>query len=201
MSTERKRTVVIIAVIIVIVGGYRIYALNYSDEGIMDHVIGHKGYAVNLVKEQVPVKIFVKSEWIAFGQDERKELKVEVLEMNHTRILLNDVLNRGNDIYFSFEAFPGWEHRSGEFMYNGEVNPDGSVSLQGPHLRLTGMNGHEIPVGQCGEGPGISFSFGINQEDYHLIREGFYVEYSDFNVYRYAKKINEEWLGYNSIFQ
>ncbi|GIO52079.1 hypothetical protein [Paenibacillus cineris] len=201
MSTERKRTVMIIAVIIVILVGYRIYALNYTDEGIMDHVFRHKGYAVDLVKEQVPVKIFVKPEWIAFGQDERKDLKVEVLDLNHTRILLDNVWNRGNDIYFSFEAFPGWEHRSGEFMYNGKLNPDGSVSLQGPHLRLTDMNGHEIPVGQCGEGPRISFSFGINPEDYHLIRDGFYVEYSDFNVYRYAKKINEEWLGFNSIFQ
>nr|WP_145160427.1 hypothetical protein [Paenibacillus terrae] len=201
MSTERKRTVVIIAVIIVIVGGYRIYALNYSGEGIMDHVIANKGYDVNLVKEQVPVNIFVKPEWIAFGQDERKDLKVEVLEMNHTRILLNDVLNRGNDIYFSFEAFPGWEHRSGEFMYNGKLNPDGSVTTQGPNLRLTNRSEKEIPFGQSGQGPRISFSFGINPEYYHLIRDGFYVQYSDFNVYRYAKKINEEWLGYNSIFQ
>ncbi|WP_105445903.1 hypothetical protein [Paenibacillus sp. AR247] len=201
MSTERKRTIVIIAVIIVIVGGYRIYSLNYSDEGIMDHVIAHKGYDVNLVKEQVPVKIFVKPEWIAFGQDERKDLKVEVLEMNHTRILLNDVLNRGNDIYFSFEAFPGWEHRSGEFMYNGKLNPDGSVMTQGPNLRLTDKSGQEIPFGQSGQGPRISFSFGINPEYHNLIRDGFYVQYSDFNVYRYAMKINEEWLGYNSIFQ
>lgn len=201
MCTERKRTIVIIAVIIVIVGGYRIYALNYSDEGIMDHVIAHKGYDVKLVKEQVPVNIFVKPEWIAFGQDERKDLKVEVLEMNHTRILLNDVLNRGNDIYFSFEAFPGWEHRSGEFMYNGKVNPDGSVTTQGPNLRLTNRSGKEIPFGQSGQGPRISFSFGINPKYHHLIRDGFYVEYSDFNVYRYAKKINEEWLGFNSIFQ
>ncbi|WP_143812953.1 hypothetical protein [Paenibacillus sp. XY044] len=200
MSTGRKWAVMIIAVIIVILGGYRIYALNYSDEGIMDHVFRHEGYAVNLAKEKVPVKIFVKPEWIAFGHDERKDLKVEVLELNHTRILLDNVWNRGNDIYFSFEAFPGWDHRSGEFMYNGKLNPDGSVTTQGPNLRLTDMSGQEIPFGQSGQGPGISFSFGINPEYHHLIRDGFYVQYSDFNVYRYAKKINEEWLGYDSIF-
>ena len=80
------------------------------------------------------------------------------------------------------------KYKTGELLYNGFLNEDGTFTSPSGELKLYDQNMNEFPVGQIGTGPGSSFSFGIQPEEQKLISEGFYVMYSGFNVYKYNKR-------------
>lgn len=186
-----KRKFIILSSVILLVTiilFYRYYTINFTNEGIANKVIDRDGYSLSLETEQIPLEIFIKPEWIAFNQDERKELKIHLLEMHNTNILLDNVWNRGNDIYFSFSTTFNMKYKAGELLYNGFLNEDGTFTSPSGELKLYDKNMNELSVGQIGIGPGSSFSFGIQPEEQKLISEGFYVKYNGFNLYNYYKR-------------
>ncbi|GIO91063.1 hypothetical protein [Paenibacillus lactis] len=187
--TKRKNIVLVLLILsVIVILIYRSYTINFTNEGIINKVIDRDGYSLSLETKQIPVEIFIKPEWIAFNLDERKELKIPLLEMHNTNILLDNVWNRGNDIYFSFTTTFHMKYKAGKLLYNGFLNEDGTFTSPAGELKLYDQNMNEFPVGQIGTGPGSSFSFGIQPEEQKLISEGFYVMYSGFNLYNYYKR-------------
>lgn len=185
---KNKVLLIIFLTSILIYLGYDQYTAFYSDKGILNHVIQRDGYSLALKSERLPIEIFIKPEWIAFGPDERKELKIKVFETNHTSIYLDQVWNRGNDIYFSLHTTFEMNAAGGDFLYNGIFNEDGTfTTLNFDDIVLYDTNKDNIGVGQTGNGPNADFSFGIEPQNQKLIQEGFYVKYSGFNLYEYAK--------------
>lgn len=181
-------TYILISSVIVFGVIYRLFNFQYSNEGIFNKDIEREGYSITLKTENIPVEIYIKPEWIAFNQDERKELNINVLKINNTNIILENVLNRGSDIYFSFKTTLDEDSESNEFMYNGQLNDDGSFTTPTGEERVFDKNMDEISIGQSGSGPKTTFSFGIDSENQHLISEGFYVRCKGYNLYEYSKK-------------
>ncbi|ART77142.1 hypothetical protein B4U37_14270 [Sutcliffiella horikoshii] len=72
-------------------------------------------------------------------------------------------------------------------MYNGIFNEDGTFTTNGSYkdYYLYNKDGEKISVDQTGQGPNSSFGFAISSENYNLIKDGFYVEYSGFFIYEY----------------
>ncbi|KOP67253.1 hypothetical protein AMS62_19865 [Bacillus sp. FJAT-18019] len=185
---SKKIVFIIVILIITLIFVYRYYTSNYTNEGIINNIIDRDGYSLTLESEQIPLEIFIKPEWIAFNQDERKELKVKVLKLYNTDIWLDNVWNRGNDIYFSFTTSFNMNYKAGELMYNGFFNTNGTFTTPSGEVRLYDKNLNEFTVGQTGTGPEAAFSFGIQPEEQKLISEGFYVKYNGYNLYVYSKK-------------
>lgn len=185
-----KKIFIITSLILVLslVVFYSYYTGDSSSDNILNNIINRKGYSLELVTEQVPIKIFIKPEWIAWGQKERKELNIKTLELQNTNIILDNVWNRGNDIYFSFSTSFNINKKGGEFLYNGYFNDEGNFTNPSGSIELFDINGNQISVGQTGTGPEAAFSFGIRPEEQKFINEGFYVEYNGYNLYEYSKK-------------
>jgi len=141
-------------------------------------------------KEKVPIRIFVKPEWISLNNEERRIFNKELMESHGTHILLQDVRKRENDVYFSFHTTFDVKPKKGEFLSNILVYEDGSYSQSGSFddLKLSDPAGREIPIGQTGSGPGSDFSFGIQTSDADRIKDGFVVEYLGFIRYEYVRK-------------
>lgn len=186
----KRKTALILMVFAVVVIGYQYYYSNYTDTGIFDNVIKRQGYTLKQIKKPVSVELFIKPEWIPFKSDEQKKLTIKLIEKNSTNVFVDNVLNRGNDIYFNFHTTFNMKHNNGEFLYNGVFNDDGTFTTYGsPYdFILYDKNGNKIDVGQTGDGPNADFSFGVNPENQELLRDGFYVKYSGFILYEYSKK-------------
>jgi hypothetical protein len=184
-----KYKAVLLIILVILMVGYSYYQENYSNKGITNHVIQKDGYTLDLAKTSVPIELFIKPEWIAYRSGEVKNLKIKLLEINHSTIILDNVWNRGNDIYFSFHTTFNMNYKSGTFLYNGIFNNDGSFSSSPDfgELRLLDPNKTSIPLGQIGIGPGSDFSFGIEPKDQKSIQKGFYITYTGFNLYNYSR--------------
>lgn len=187
---KRKITFTVIICTLIILLSYKYYYVNYSDQGILEKVINKKGYSLNQVQEPISIKLFIRPEWIPFTPDQKLLLNEQLAKIHSTDIILDNIWNRGNDIYFSFRTTYELAYQGGELLYNGVFNEDGSFSWSS---RIDGIilydeNGTRISVGQKGSGPESDFSFGIEPEDYEIIKNGFYVEYNDFVLYQYALK-------------
>lgn len=74
MIKAKKIILLIVTSIIVFIFVYKYYTSNYSNEGIINKVIDIDGYSLSLESKQIPLEVFIKPEWIAFNQDERKEV-------------------------------------------------------------------------------------------------------------------------------
>lgn len=178
--TKPKRIVLFcLTSIVVLIFAYKYYGSNYTNEGILNNVIDKDGYSLSLETEEIPLELFIKPEWIAFYQDERKELKVKLIELHNTTIWLDNVWNRGNDIYFSFTTSFNMNYKAGKFLYNGIFNTDGTFTSPSGDVKLYDKDMNEFTVGQIGFGPEAAFSFGIQPEEQKLISEGFYVSTMD----------------------
>ena len=191
INMNKKRIIYTISFITILIVFllFNYYTLNFSNEGILENVINKHGYSVNIKKEQVLIEVYIKPEWITFEPDEKKNLNVKVLEINNTNITLDNVWNRGNDIYFSFHTTTNMKYSSGEFLYNVVLNEDGTFTQPSPGKILIYDENHKnIPVGQTGYGPGGDFSFGIQPENQINIKNGFYVNYTGYILYEYIKK-------------
>lgn len=186
----RGRIAIFIAIIVLVIfRGYHFYFDNYSDKGILENVTSRTGYTLNLVKESESVEFFIEPEWVPFNEDEKKELDIVLTTKNNTNIILTEVWNRGNDIYFSFDTSYNMDYNQGTFMYNGLFNEDGTFSTFGiiDAFDIHNLKNEKVEVGQTGRGPNSAFSFGINPENYELIKDGFNVDYSGFLLYEYYR--------------
>lgn len=186
----KKRNIVVllsVSFILIFLFIYKYYTLNYTNEGITNKVLNQDGYALTLRTPEMPIQIFVKSEWIPFSAGEPLKRDIKVLETHSSNVIL-DVQNRDDDIYFSFRTTFNMDDPSGEFIYNGLFNAGGTFTYSPEEVRLYDKNMNQLSVGQTGIGPEASFSFGIETEEQKLISEGFYVKYDGYNVYDYSKK-------------
>jgi len=165
------------------------YNGNYSNNGIFKNVTQRDGYTLNLIKNDEIVEFFVKPEWIPLNSEKETKFDIELLHKDNTNIFLDKVWNRGNDIYFNFDTTYNMKYDKGSFMYNGIFNEDGTFTTNGSNndYYLYNKDGEKVGVGQTGQGPNSSFGFAISSENYNLIRDGFYVEYSGFYIYEYYK--------------
>jgi hypothetical protein len=185
---KRKMSLVIITLFTISVGIFLYYRSHYTNTAILKNSTSRKGYSLNISKEAVDIELFIKPEWIPFDSNKRKNLNLKLNERNNSNIILAQVWNRGNDIYFSFDTSYSLDYYKGEFLYNGIFNQDGTFSWNSnlDALSVYESLNHPIKIGQTGLGPNSAFSFGIEPEQYDRIRGGFYVKYSGMTLYRYS---------------
>lgn len=189
INKRNRSWVIALVIVFVIIVGYRNYMEHFSDAGILDKVTQRDGYSLTIKQEQIPIEVFIEPEWIPFNSDERKKLDIKLLELHDTTIYLDNVWNKGEEIYFSFHTKHRMHYRSGEFLYNGVFHNNGRFSFPSPGKTfLYDKERNHIPLGGYGEGPDADFSFGIRTEDQHLIDNGLYVKYTKFILYGYKKK-------------
>ncbi|QFF99944.1 hypothetical protein PB01_14555 [Psychrobacillus glaciei] len=169
--------------------GYLFYNGKYSNEGILKNVTARKGYTLNQMENKEMVELYIKPEWIPYNNNRKQSFDIKLAEKHNTNIILVQVWNRGDDIYFSFDTTYNLNYKNGTFMYNGIFNEDGTFTSGGSHndFYLFNKNGEEIDVGQSGRGPNSAFGFAIEPKNYDLIKDGFYVEYRGFYLYNYVK--------------
>jgi hypothetical protein len=174
--------------VIIFVGIFFYYRSHYTNAAILKNSTGRKGYSLSISKEAVNIELFIKPEWIPFNSNIPKNLNVKLSETNNSNIILDQVWNRGNDIYFSFDTSYNLDYNKGEFLYNGIFNQDGTFSWNSnlDALSVYDSLNNTIKIGQTGFGPNSAFSFGIQPEQYDRIRDGFYVKYSGMTLYRYS---------------
>ncbi|WP_047983208.1 hypothetical protein [Ornithinibacillus californiensis] len=170
--------------------GYVFYHNNFTDEGILENVIERDGYILERKNDKETVKLYIKPEWIPFNDTKEHDLDIELARENNTGIILDEVWNREIDIYFSFDTTYDLNFTRGSFMYNGIFNEDGTYTTNSSYwdYSIYNLNNEKVDFGQSGQGPNSTFGFAIEPENYDLIRDGFYVEYSGFYLYEYNKK-------------
>ena len=183
-------TLGIIAAISIIIIGYQYFNNHFSNEGILENVTTRNGYVLNQIDEPVTVKTFIKPEWISFESDKKQVLDKEMAEIYSTNIILDYSWNRGRDICFAFESSYNMNYNGGKFLYNGKFNEDGSFTYNSKEngIILYSINQKKLDIGQWGVGTGSSFSFCVEPQYYEEIKDGFYVEYTDYSLYEYTRK-------------
>ncbi|WP_432361919.1 hypothetical protein [Sporosarcina sp. UB5] len=170
--------------------GVGFYRGDYLNKGILNNVTERNGYVLNKINDNEMVELYIEPEWIPFNTKNEKNYNTKLAEKHNTNIILKQVWNRGTDLYFSFDTTYNLNYSSGSFMYNGIFNEDGTFtsSMSVNDFYLVNNDGVEIGVGQRGRGPNSAFGFAIKPENYDLIKDGFYIQYSGFYVYEYSKK-------------
>ena len=179
---------IVLLLVVLFNAGYLSYEY-FSDERILSNILKRDHYSITK-KDNIKVDLNIKPEWIPFDTEEPQELNIKIAETHNTNISLQQVWNRGNDIYFSFHTSFNLDYRNGNFLYNMLLNDDGTYTSKGAHadFQLTDLKGNAIPLGQTGAGPGSDFSFGIEPSDYEKIKDGFNVSYSGLILYEYLRK-------------
>ncbi|WJH35511.1 hypothetical protein N6H14_05710 [Paenibacillus sp. CC-CFT747] len=189
MNSGRNLLVLILVTVGFVVICYRYYSLNYSQQAILDNVTSRDGYTLVNQQEQVPIELFIRPEWIPFKPKEEKNINEKLYESHNTIIHLKNIWNRGNDIYFSFQAEFNMKYKTGEFLYNGIFNEDGTFSSPSPgEITIYDKDRNKIPLGQQGYGPDAAFSFGVEPQFQNRIQNGFYIKYTGYILYNYSKK-------------
>ena len=181
-------TLAIIGLLIIFNGlGVYYYTNHFTNNAILHNITNGKGYSLDILKEPIEIELFIKPEWIPFDSNEPMNLNLKLCELNNTNIILSQVWNRGNDIYFSFDTSYDLNYREGEFLYNGYFYEDGTFSLNSNSndFLVYDLENESIDLGQRGFGPNSAFSFGIEPVKYDKIRNGFHMKYSGLILYSY----------------
>lgn len=186
---KKKIPLIVMGILIIFIGiGVYYYINHFTSMAILKNASNREGYSLNIRKEPVEIELFIKPEWIPFDSDKPKNYNVKVCENNNTDIILTQVWNRGNDIYFTFDTSYHLNYKKGEFLYNGLFNDDGTFTSNNNtnDFLVYNLESESINLGQKGIGPNSSFSFGIQPEEYDKIRNGFYIKYSGMILYSYS---------------
>jgi len=179
--------IVVISIIVVTVVGIGLMANPLSKEGIFNNVLNQDGYTTYEIQKPVTFTSYIESTWIPRNENEVIELNKEISKVGKVGILLESVMHRGNDIYFNFDAKQFINNDSGEFLYNAILNEDGTETSYNLWDAFNIYNNStKIDVGQRGYGPGSKFSFGINIENYDVIKDGFTLDYKGSILYGYS---------------
>lgn len=183
--------IVVISITVVTVVGIGLMANPLSKEGIFNNVLNQDGYTTYEIRKPVTFTAYIESTWIPRNENEVIELNKEIGKVGKVGILLESVMHRGNDIYFNFDAKQFINNDSGEFLYNAILNEDGTETSYNLWDAFNIYNNNtKIDVGQRGYGPGSKFSFGINIENYDIIKDGFTLDYKGSILYGYSLKEN-----------
>jgi hypothetical protein len=186
---RKKMPLVIIGILILIIGvGINYYINHFDNKVILYNITNKRGYSLDIHKERIEIEVFIKPEWIPFDSDEPMNLNVKLCEKNNTDVILTQVWNRGDDIYFFFDTSYHLNYKNGEFLYNGFFNEDGTYNSNSNinDFWVYDLGKESINIGQRGFGPNSAFSFGIGPDEYNKIRNGFYMKYSGLILYSYS---------------
>ena len=185
---KKKMSLIIIGILIILIGVGVYYMNHFTSTAILKNATNREGYSLDIGNELIEIELFIKQEWIPFDSDKPKNLNVKVCEKNNTDIILTQVWNRGDDIYFTFDTSYHLNYKNGEFLYNGYFNEDGTFTSNSNtnDFLVYNLENESINLGQKGFGPDSSFSFGIQPEEYDKIRNGFYLKYSGMILYSYS---------------
>ncbi len=168
--------------------GVYYYINHFTSTAILKNATNREGYSLDIVKEPIEIELFIKPEWIPFDSNKPKNLNKKLCEKNNTDIILTQVWNRGNDIYFSFDTSYHLNYKKGDFLYNGIFHEDGTFTSNNNsnNFLVYDLENEFIGLGQNGIGPNSAFSFGIQPKGYDKIRNGFYIKYSGMILYTYS---------------
>lgn len=166
----------------VLIISYRYIYNNYSNNGILNNVKKGKKYEITNVQE-MPIKIFIKPEWIPINYNSKIEDKV-LLELYNSKIILN--VTKSNKLTFDFKIKQNMDYNGGEFLYTTILHGDNNATVIYPEVILIDKNNKKIDVSH---GIGNSnFVFDIEQKNFKDIEEGFYMEYNYVYIHNYVKK-------------
>ncbi|KIL36723.1 hypothetical protein SD71_06940 [Cohnella kolymensis] len=174
---------------ILAVGLFRIYDHKYSNEAILDNVVHQRGYSLVPIEKPFKFAVSLGLAWLLDeGMGERRPYNSEFMNIHNTSITLDDIYDRGNDLYFNFTAKPDMSYSKGTFLYPYQINEDGSVSEYNfDGIKVYDRNKQPIELGQRGSGPGSSFSFGIDVSERQRLKDGFTIEFSNLILYEYSR--------------
>ncbi|HHW00234.1 MAG TPA: hypothetical protein GXX36_11845 [Clostridiaceae bacterium] len=178
-----------ICIILCIILMSSIFYKNYiSKEGIFNNVLNKDGYKIYEIQKPATFTAFIEPTWIPKNKNEVVRLNKEIGKMGKVRVLIERVMHRGNDIYFNFDAKQFIKYDSGEFLYHYIINEDGTFTSYHPAnaFNIYDNNNNIIDVGQRGYGPVSKFSFGIDIENYDVIKDGFTIEFNGGILYLYS---------------
>ena len=185
-----KRTIIILTILIIIAASFVVYRNCISEEGIFDNVLNGRSYNIYEIQKPISFTAFIEPDWIPENENEVIELNKEIGKAGRVEIILENVMHRGNDIYFSFNAKPFISFHDGEFLYHYEFNEDGAATsyFLADVYNVYDKNSNKIDVGQKGFGPISKFSFGIEIKNYDAIKGGFTLEFNGGILYGYTHK-------------
>lgn len=188
MKNLSKRMWIFVSILLLLVI-LRMYYTEFSNKGILNHVMALNGYKLEILQEKVPIELYITPEMIPFNKYEIKEVNQKLKTASNTDIILDIVQYKTDEISFSFTTQKNIGYLKGEFLHNSKVYDNGTISFSSFHgeVELYDPNGHEIDVGGTSIGPDADFSFGIQLEDIDKIKGGFYVKYYGFMLYSYSK--------------
>lgn len=188
MKNLSKRMWIFVSILLLLVV-LRMYYAEFSNRGILNHVMSLNGYKLEIIQENVPIELYITPEMITLNKYEIKEVNQKLKTASNTEIILDIVQYKTDEISFSFTTQHNMGYLKGEFLHNSKVQDNGTVSITSfiGEVELYDPNGHEIDVGGTSVGPEADFSFGIPLEDIDKIKDGFYVKYYGFMLYSYSK--------------
>lgn len=160
----------------------------YSKYGIYVNVLNQDGYDVYELQKPVHFSAYIEPDWIPTKEDEVKELNKEIFRIGKVKIVIESVVNRGNDIYFNFDGIPYLKYNEGEFLSGSILNEDGTATdyNNANAFLVTNNDNIIVDIGQRGFGPEAKFSFAIDMDNYDLIADGFTMEYNSSIHYGYT---------------
>ncbi len=186
---KKKTPLMVIGILLIVFGvGIYYYYTHFTNSAILSNAANREGYSLSVGKEPIEIELFIKPEWIPIDSDKPMKLNVKLCTKNNTDIILTQVWNRGEDIYFSFDTSYHLNYKKGEFLYNGLFNEDGSFTFNSnaDDFLVYNVASESISFGREGFGPNSAFSFGIQPDEYDKIRNGFYLKYSGMMLYSYS---------------
>ncbi len=131
--------------------------------------------------------LHVKPEWIPIAGKEQRFLHEKLYEAYGTEIYLEQIWNRGDDLYFGFHTVFRPDDDRGEFLHNQRFLGNGTVSTSGGFRELLPFDasGKPIDPSQGGSGPMADFSFKVSTEQINRLRDGIDVSYTGMKLYEY----------------
>jgi hypothetical protein len=185
---NRKRVYRISIAVVIVVIALLYYQVNYSKSGIYKNVMNQKGYLVTEIQKPITFTALIKSEWFPKEENKENKLNIELAKIGQVGIKIESIIDRGNDIYFTFDDNPYIKYKEGEFISSFEINGDGTFTTYSLNDAFTVLVGtKEVKVGQTGIGPDSKFGFGISKDDLETIKNGFTLIYKGSVYYKYTK--------------
>lgn len=181
--------IVVVSIIAVIIVGIALLANPLSEEAIFNNVQNGDNYKIYEIQKPITFTVYIEPTWIPKNENQIINLNKEIGKVGQVGILLENVMHRGNDIYFNFDAKQFINYDSGEFLYHGTFNEDGTVTSYNPSnaFNIYDNKNNKIDViGQTGFGSSSKFSFGIDIDNFDVIKDGFTLEFNGGILYGYS---------------
>lgn len=154
-------------------------------EVTLDSIVSNKNYKITEIEKNVTMSFFVGPELISNNNTKGNN---KVFEINEHQILLDSVIDRNSDIYFSFHTNLKLSKKKGSFIHPGVLGSNRLFSTPTEEIKLFTTDNEIIKMTQVGFGPSSDFSFGIEKSEEDTIMNGFIVQFNGFSHYNYNLK-------------